>query len=77
MNHLPLAPHAKVEVDELHLAKMRLELAHARYVAAENADDRIWNEADDALSFAKIEFRRILADRSGMDAEAIYEALSV
>ena len=79
----PLAPHRVVEIDELAHAKMRLELARSRFDAANHmsgwseAADKAWNAADDELSAARADYRRILSARAGEDAEEIERSLAL
>lgn len=78
-----------VEIDELHLAAVRLDAASARRALVyaeptaeagtpeEVAQEHRMVEMDDAFHEAVTEFRRIIEERTGMDADAIERRLSL
>lgn len=73
----PLTPHRSVEIDELAMASILFDAADAkRSLAYANGNDTAMDEADEAFDIARDEFRRLIAERTGMDADAVEERMS-
>lgn len=73
----PLTPHRSVELNELAMAALRFDTAHAhRALAYTRSDEDAMCAADEAFDIARAEFRRLIAERTGMDADAVEERMS-
>ncbi len=69
---------ATLQIDALYYAAVLLDAAQAaRDLAYASGDEHRMDEADEKFDEARAEFRRILTERAGMDADAIERRLGL